>query len=257
MEIAKLFQKKNPNGAHPINTLKDLVDFHYTHPRAALAYETLKNNVYLSNSQSENLSVLVTSAHPLEGKTSVALHLAISLMLARKKVLLVDADLRKPSLHKIFNISNEKGFADILTGAGNPMDSIHPIIVGKPGDRDSHKLDVVPSGRVSVETLKLFDGKIIKSALNEYQNQYDAVILDTPPILPVSDALILGPLVQGTILVLSAGDISEEDAKTAKSRLEKCGAKILGVVMNRFEAENAGSESNDYMDFYRSPSSRD
>ncbi len=247
------FFKKNINGGDPKFNLKDLVDFHYTQPEAALAFETLKNNIYLSNPESATISALATSAHPLEGKTSVALNLAISLMLARKKVLLVDADLRKPQLHKIFEIPNEKGFANILTGSSDPMELVQPIIVGKSDERDSHKLDVVPSGRVSIATLKLFDGKLIKSALDEYQNRYEAVILDGPPILAVSDALLLAPLVQGTILVLNTGEISEEDAKTAKTRLERSGAKILGVVMNRFKAEGAGLEANAYKDFYQAP----
>ncbi len=245
-------QKNGSTSDGSIPNFNDLVKLHYSHSEIGHAYETLKNNTLLHLQGASKFILLVTSAQPLEGKTTIAINLAISMMLARKKTLIVDTDLRRPQLHKLFPLENKRGFTDILLGAKDPSPFIQDILSGEPNDSQGYQLNVLTSGKVTQSALKMFGTETLKSAFDQFLEKFDVVILDAPPVLAVSDTLLLAPLSQGILLVLNSGVVTEEQALTAKNRLQKSGGKILGAVMNRFDEKVHGAGFNSYFQYYGS-----
>lgn len=199
------------------------------------SFRTLENNIFLSNNNiSPPKSILFTSALPQEGKSTIIANLAITLSHGGKKVLLIDADIRRPTIHKIFDINNKTGLSDYLSGAEKefrPETSAYP------------NLSIIPSGSKSLNPSKLLNSVEIKQLINrlfvKVTNLYDLVLIDSPPILSVVDAALIGPLVDSVILVLSSGQVSKSDAMRAKDILGKSGSKIFGTILNNFSGSEA------------------
>lgn len=188
------------------------------------AYKTIRTNIQFSSLDKSVQMLLMTSANPSEGKTTTICNLAITLAQSEKKVLLIDCDLRKPAIHRTFNILNAKGLTNIL--AENLDYSYIANEVGIPC------LDVITSGPKPPNPSELLGSSRMKSFLEQMRNKYDFVMLDTPPVLPVTDATILSQLVDGVILVVRYGKTTYESILRAKESLEKVNANLLGTVIN-------------------------
>lgn len=187
------------------------------------AYRTLRTNVQYSVFDKEIKTILVTSSEAKEGKSTICGNIALSFSKNEKKVLLIDCDLRKPSLHKMFNGSNAKGLSDVLIGGEELNEAIQKY---------SNNLDVLTSGTITPNPVELLGSKAMSELLEVLKNNYDTVILDSAPIRVVSDAQILATKVDGTILVVKRNTTRIEAVKESKNLLDKVGANIIGSILN-------------------------
>ena len=190
---------------------------------AAESYRTLRTNVEYSSFDESLKTIVITSSEPGEGKTTTAGNLALSLASDGKKVILVDCDLRKPSIHKRFKISNGEGLSEIIIGKHSLGDVTREIFKG---------LDVITSGKVPPNPSEMLGSKHMELILNKLKEDYDYIILDTPPVLAVTDAQILSSKVEGTILVVRAEKTKSDKLINAKKLLDKVKANIIGIVLN-------------------------
>ncbi len=189
----------------------------------AESYRTLRTNIQYSSFDKEIKRILVTSAEPGEGKSTTAANLAVAFSQDEKKVLLIDCDLRKPSVHKQFRISNNIGLSDVV------MDNSK---IKKAINKHNEYLDILPSGKIPPNPSELLGSKVMENLLNELQKEYDIIIIDTPPVQAVTDSQILSTKVDGVILVVRAERTKKDSVKLAKESLQKVKANIIGVVLN-------------------------
>ncbi len=226
-------------------------------PEMLQSYETLMISLQLRKSSGSLTSILVTSTQPEEGKTTVSVNLAITMTFSGKKVVLIDADLRKPRLQQIFQLNNTVGFSDVVSSRIGFHDAIQIVSSSgnDPGGRRG--LHVITSGGTTANALGLMDVGNLRERIEQLAKEFDMVIIDSPPVLSVSDPLMIAPIVDGVILVLNTGVVMERDAKCAKQRLEQAGARLLGVVMNRFSEKRHGPGYHPYHGYYyQDPRSR-
>lgn len=188
------------------------------------AFRMLRASLLLSRAGAPPRTVLITSADPQEGKTTVAANLAISLARARNKVVLVDADLRRPSCDRIFGIDNRVGLTQLLTGALSMDDVVQPTTIDG--------LSVVTSGKTPPDPGELLASDSMRDVLSELADNHDFVIVDTAPLLPVADTIGVTRVVDGVVLVTNSKS-QKQQTKAAISRLRYVQAKIFGVVLNQ------------------------
>ncbi|MDD5794510.1 MAG: CpsD/CapB family tyrosine-protein kinase [Clostridiales bacterium] len=193
---------------------------------AAEAYRTLRTNIQYSSFDEEIRTIVVTSSEPGEGKSTTAGNIAISFAQAAKKTVIIDCDLRKPSLHKKFKISNIGGLSDILIGKEKIDDVIHHF---------NEELDVITSGKLPPNPAEMLGSRTMERLLVALKERYDIIILDTAPLQAVTDAQILSTKSDGIILVVRAHATKRESVIQAKGLIEKVGGKILGTVLNGVE----------------------
>jgi capsular exopolysaccharide synthesis family protein len=153
-------------------------------------------------------------------------------------VLLIDADLRKPRMHRVFNLSNREGLVHCLTG-GQPLEQlIQPTGV--------NGLFLLPSGTIPPNPSELLASERMRELLDIAQRRFDLVIVDTPPLLAVTDAAVLGSMVDGVVLCLHAGRVQRGEARASSDRLRVSGARVLGTVLNRYVAGKGGDDKHYY-----------
>lgn len=192
--------------------------------QVAEQFRSLRTNIVFSFLGDEIKSIVVTSSLSGEGKSTIVSNLAVTLASSGKRVVIVDCDLRKPTIHKKFLLSNSKGLTNILIKDGK----IEDILIAS----NVPNLFVLPSGPIPPNPSELLGSKNMKEILNELTNGFDIVLIDSPPVLYVSDAQILSALSQGIIIVTSYGKSDKNALVNAKEKIEKVGGKILGVVIN-------------------------
>ncbi len=192
---------------------------------ASEAYRTLRTNIQFMTLDSLTRSLLVVGAHPGCGKTTTVVNLGLTLAQAGSSVLLVDTDLRRPKLHRIFNCKNFFGLTTMLIEADLNMNAAR---------HKTHipNLEVIPSGPVPPNPAELLASRKMARALKEFQSRYDYVILDSPPMLNMADASILSRLADATILVISHGDTTRDEAVRVHQQLQMAKAELIGVVIN-------------------------
>jgi len=200
------------------------------HPKSvpAEAYRTLKTNIQLANLDRPPRSIAITSAGPLEGKSTTAVNLAVALAQKESKVLLVDADLRRPVIHKILHLDNSTGLADLATNHAQPEAAI----------KEFHSVDnlwVLTSGSLPSDPSELLGSSGMRSLVEQVTKEYSYVVFDTPPLMSVSDAAVLASQVDGVLLVISPGKVRGEIARRTKELLERVGTPVLGCVLNGVE----------------------
>jgi capsular exopolysaccharide synthesis family protein len=174
---------------------------------------------------------MVTSANPSEGKSTTVANLAIAFAQSEKTVLLVDADLRRPSLHTFFNIRRGPGLTDYLFDNSMLDDVVQKNIL--------HNLDIICSGTTAPNPAEIPGSQNMKAFINVVSQIYDVVLFDSAPILFATDAAVLATAVEGTILVVSAGDTRNPEIERAMESLKGVGGSVLGVVLNNFDARKA------------------
>jgi len=211
----------------------------HLHPKSPVseAYRTVRTNIHFSNPGLDLKSILVTSAGPEEGKSTTLANVAVTMAQAGKKVLIIDADLRKPVQHKIFEVPNGRGTTSVLVGDFALEEAVQATAVAG--------LDLLTSGPIPPNPSELLDSAAMKKLLTESKEKYDMVMIDSPPAMAVTDALILCSLVDGVILVVKSGFTRIEIIKDTKELLEKAQARFLGVILN--EVKYSG---DDYRYYY-------
>ncbi|MDU1055287.1 CpsD/CapB family tyrosine-protein kinase [Clostridium baratii] len=189
----------------------------------AESYRILRTNIMYSSFDKKIKRILVTSSEPGEGKSTTSGNLALAFAQDEKKVILIDCDLRKPSLHKKFRISNNRGLSDVIID----RDKLNKCI-----QKRTEYLDVLTAGKIPPNPSEMLGSQAMSSLLDELSNLYDVIILDSPPVLAVTDAQILSTKVDGTVLVVRAEKTKKDTVLAAKGVLDKVNANILGTVLN-------------------------
>ncbi len=196
----------------------------------AEAFRTLRTNLQFSRLDKKIKSILITSAGPGEGKTTIASNLAISFAQAGAKVIVVGVDLRRPSVNKQFQVSNNIGVTNVLTGQYSLDEAIQETNV--------EGLRILPSGPIPPNPAELLGSQKMKELVEQIENKADYIIYDGVPIIAVSDSVIMAQLVDGVLLVVSLGVTPRGVAVTSKEQLEQVGANILGVVANNIKEDS-------------------
>ncbi len=187
--------------------------------------------------------ILFTSPSPGDGKTTITANLAISLALCRRKVLLIDGDLRRPRLHKVFNVPVEPGLAEALRDI-TPQESGD---FGKVNALPIPSLFLMTSGKLTATHAPLFGGKRLAQILDRMRTQYDVILIDAPPVLHGPDARLLGRLADAAILITRARKTSHQDAVAAASRLTADGIPLAGTILNDWNPRSDSSAYSTYL----------
>jgi polysaccharide biosynthesis transport protein len=221
--------EKKKGAAVPLSQI-ELVPHERPRTLISESYRSLRTALLLSSAR-ELRTVAVTSAVAGEGKTATASNLAVVLAQLGRQVLIVDCDLRKPRLHQVFQVSNRHGLVNQLTATAEP-EVFLPTEVPN--------LWVTPSGPIPPNPSELLASDRMRDWLKTVRSRFDFVVLDTPPALAVTDATIVGMLVDGVVLTLRSGKVTREEARLCRDRLRQTGIKILGAVLNRYRSLQAG-----------------
>lgn len=204
-----------------------------TNPRSPISeqYRTIRTNIEFSQVDRDLRTLMVTSTGPSEGKSTTVANLATVFAQQGKQVLLIDADLRKPTMHYTFRLQNTTGLTNVLTRQLELKEAIFKSQIPN--------LFLLPSGPIPPNPAELLGSKRLKELLVELKEEFDVVLFDTPPVLAVTDAQILSNQCDGTILVVSSGATENDSALKAKELLEKANANLIGVVLNNKKIKEA------------------
>jgi protein-tyrosine kinase len=197
-----------------------------TNPKSPISeqYRTIRTNIQFSIVDRPIRSILVTSAGPAEGKSTTSANLAVVFAQQGKKVLFIDADLRRSTMHYTFRLDNHVGLTNVLTKQVSLERAVQST--------EQENLDVLTSGPIPPNPAELLGSRSMEELLEQAFTQYDLVLFDTPPVLAVTDAQILANLCDGIVLVVSSGKTEIEAAQKAKEALANAKGKLLGVVLN-------------------------
>lgn len=220
------------------------------HPRSPTAedYRILRTNLRYSGIENPGGALLVTSANPGEGKTTTAANLAVAIAQSGKRVILVDADLRRPGVHPLFGISNEVGLSSLFLEDG-------PTLEQAIQQSEVPNLRILPSGEPPPNPAELLDSKRMNEILLELRSEADMVVVDSPPLLVVADANILASRCSGAMLVVDSGRTRTDSARKVVESLTRSRVKILGMVLNRMSNHRGGRYNNYY--YYSASKKRD
>lgn len=192
-------------------------------------YRLIRTNILFSAIDQEIKSILVTSPEPADGKSTTAANLSIVLAQQGKKVLLVDSDLRRPSIHYSFQVSNLVGLTNVLRKEKKLVDAISVTHVPN--------LEVLTCGDIPPNPSELLNTLAMENLMKELEEIYDFVVYDTPPVIAVTDAQIIANRCDGVVMVVASGKTHRDRALWAKEQLEKAKSRILGVVINGVETK--------------------
>lgn len=207
------------------------------------AYRTLRTNIQFSSVDKKIKSLVVTSSEMSEGKSTTSANLAETFAQTGQRVLIVEADLRRPRIHHIFNISNQRGLTNVLAGQVD----IHQTISTAGSD-----IHVMPAGPIPPNPSELLGSDRMKEVVRILSDNYDMVIFDMPPVNAVTDATIVSTFTDGVVLVVASGKTNIEAGKRALKSLQAVGANILGAVMTMIPVTKRGYYSYKYYSYEES-----
>jgi polysaccharide biosynthesis transport protein len=208
------------------------------------AYRHFRTALLLSRPGAPPKAMLITSALAREGKTVTAVNTAVMFAQLGSRVLLIDADLRRPRCHQFFSLDNRVGLTEVLAGGGNPEDFVRPTCL--------QHLFVLGSGSTPPNPTELLGSRKMRETLRLLEERFDYIVIDSPPVMPVSDALLLSTFVDGVALVTDGSRTPRQQVRAACSRLQYARAKLLGIVLNK--AQFPRSYYHYYEDYYSGPS---
>ncbi len=196
------------------------------------AYRTIRNSIRYASVDKPIKTMAITSTMESEGKSSAASNISITYSMEHKKIILVDLDLRRPTLHKFFNILNATGITSVLA-AGLPLEEaiVHTGVSG---------LDVLTSGPIPPDPSSLVESHKLKEIINKLKETYDMVIIDTPPVMAVNDAVIIGAITDGILYVIESGRATFSMVDHVKELFTKANLNTIGIVLNKFKAYETG-----------------
>lgn len=203
------------------------------------AIRTLRTNIQFGEVDRRLKTLVITSSLPSEGKSTIAVQLARSFALNGEKCLLVDCDLRNPSIGKRTGVETNVGLTNILT---------KKVTSEKATVKDSHmeNLDLILCGVIPPNPAELLGSRAMKEFLKEVEDRYDYIILDTPPVGILTDAAVLSVAADGVILIVNQGETKRDDIQVAINKIEHVGGYIIGAVLNKVKLES----KRDYKSYY-------
>jgi succinoglycan biosynthesis transport protein ExoP len=225
----------------------------------AEAYRTLRTNIQFQRMERGGKVLVVTSPTLQEGKTTTIVNLALTMAQSGQKTLLIGANMRRPSIYRFFGIAREPGLSDILVGNAPWRDCVRGVadilmgrfemedIMASPGLDNLH---IIEAGPIPANPSELLSTAAMRDFLQAVSAEYDIVLIDTPPILPVTDSAIVAGQVDGVLLVYQAGKVGRLVLKRAKAHLESARAKVWGIVLNDLQTEISGYTYTHYYTHY-------
>ena len=225
----------------------------------AEAYRTLRTNIQFARMERSGKVLVVSSPTLQEGKTTTIVNLALTMAQSGQKTLLIGANMRRPSIHRFFGIEREPGLSNILVGSAQWRDCIRTVadilmgrfemedIMAAPGLDNLH---IIEAGPVPANPSELLSTPAMTGFLHSVRDVYDVILVDTPPILPVTDSAIVASQADGVVLVYQAGKVGRLVLKRAKVHVENVGGKVWGVVLNDVKTEIAGYAYTQYYTHY-------
>ncbi len=198
-------------------------------PRSPISesYRALRTNIDFSAIDEKMQVIMVTSAGPGEGKSTTIGNLAVAYAQADRRVVLIDADLRKPTEHHTFQVTNRVGLSSILSQQSDVENALQQSSIPN--------LYVIPSGPIPPNPAEMVASKRMSALIEDLRSRFDIILIDSPPLLAVTDAQLLSTRCDGVVMVMDQGKVKKEFALKAKANLDKVGAKILGVVLNNIK----------------------
>jgi len=222
--------------------LKNLISLKNPKSRSAEAFRTLRTNIQFSSLDTELKSIVVTSSGSGEGKSTVMANLAITMAESGKRVILVDCDLRKPSIHKKMGVTNSVGLTNVLVQNVKKEDCMAESTV--------KNLFILTSGPIPPNPAELLGTKKMRDFIEDLKNEFDMVLIDAPPVLAVTDAQILSTIADGVIFVASYGEAQKNAMVDAKELIDKVGGKVIGIVFNKVPEAVSGYYGKYYKGYY-------
>ena len=210
----------------------------------AESYRHLRTSLLLSTAGMQPRTILVTSSQPSEGKTTTAINTAFTLAQTGAQVLIIDCDLRRPRLHAHFNLPNNRGLTNCLSGDGQDLDELLHVYEKQPN------LKLLTSGPIPPNPAELLGSEEMRKLLKSLSERFTHIIVDSPPAISFTDASILSTFVDGVILVVHGGRSSRAVVRRAKQKLQDVGAQIFGVVLNNVKVDTARDSYGGYYSYY-------
>lgn len=214
----------------------------YLYPKSTISeqYRMIRSNIMFSSVDKEITKLVVTSAAPSAGKSTTAANIAVAYSQAGKNVLLIDGDLRKPTVHYTFETKNVFGLSNLITDQINLEQAVQNTKI--------ENLFILTSGPIPPNPSELLSSQRFKELIDSLKEYFDLIIIDTPPVLAVTDAVILSTVVDGTIIVTNVETNNKHHLLKAKEVLVKSDANILGVVLNN--VEKSAKDDYYYYEYY-------
>ncbi|WP_339240268.1 CpsD/CapB family tyrosine-protein kinase [Paenibacillus sp. FSL R5-0517] len=209
------------------NDNNSLVTYFNSKSQISEGYRKLRTNIQFSSIDSHIKKIMVASAEAGEGKTTTISNLAVTYAQEGKKVLLIDADLRNPSLHQVFSVPNHIGLSSVLSNQYGVEEVLRESYIDN--------LQLFTSGPIPPNPSEMIGSNRMKRLMEKLEDQYDVIMFDTPPVLAVTDALIVSSLCDGVLLVVNSGKVKKELVKKTKAALEHVNARILGAILNNIK----------------------
>ena len=225
-------RKDRNSEANPAKGLPELVVHNQPSSGIAEAARAIRTNILFMAPDNPHRKLLVTSAGPAEGKTTVACCIAVAMAQAGQRVLLMDCDLRRPRIHRIFGRSNDVGVSSLMLDSSKLESAIYRTEVPN--------LSIVTSGPVPPNPAELLHSEAFARLLDELQKGYDRIILDSSPAVPVTDAIVLSRVVDGTVIVARAFETTRELGRRAVRALRDVDGRIVGSVLNAVDLNRRG-----------------
>jgi capsular exopolysaccharide synthesis family protein len=218
--------------SRPVTSDKDhgLVTAHGSYSTIGESYRNFRTALLLSRAEHPPRTMLITSAVSREGKTVTSVNIAAMLAQLGRKTILVDADLRRARCHRVLSIENHLGLTEVLTGTRE----LHEVL----RKTEIEHLDFLSSGAVAPNPTELLGSHKIGETLRDLEQDYEYIVIDSSPVLPVSDALLLARLVDGVVIVANAVSTPRHQVRIACVRVDYAGGRILGIVLNRIKLHN-------------------
>lgn len=213
-------------------SLNSLITLSDPRSPAAEAFRTLRTNIYFSSLDRTLQTLVVTSAAPSEGKSTVLANLAVAMAQGDRTTILVDADLRRPTLHEIFGLKNDVGLTSLFI---DKKSAIEPALQ----DVGVANLQILTSGPLPPNPAEVLGSQRMLDVIENLKQHADIVLFDAPPVMAVTDASVLGTRVDGVLLVINSGHTRREHAKRAKAQLEKLNIRVVGAVLNGTSIDSA------------------
>lgn len=202
------------------------------------AYKALRTNLLFTLATTERRSVIVSGAEPHAGKSTSAANLSIVMAQTNFRILLIDADMRNPSLDRIFRVSRAEGLSKVLSGMTEFEDAVCKQV--------APNLDLLPAGPIPPNPQELLGSEVMKDLLLKLEQKYDYIFIDTPPVNLVADSLVMMPEVAGMLLVVREGKTTHEDLRMAQEKISHTDGRVLGILLTDVKQQKGAFKERYY-----------